>query len=138
MEARWSRAVAANKPSGCEPGCWYNFSQNRTHAWAVSALPPMGRAVARPGPPTGQRGQAEMPVFRRQIQGPARFSQPPHQRAQANGFLPGRVRRILFPDLDESVAPGESFRGQRLRKGLPGKLSQNIGIFFTTGGMNQP
>ena len=58
MEARWSRAVAANKPSGCEPGCWYNFSQNRTHAWAVSALPPMGRAVARPGLPAGQHGQA--------------------------------------------------------------------------------
>jgi hypothetical protein len=148
MEARWSREVAANKPSGCEPGCWYNFSQNRTHAWAASALPPMGRAVARPGPPTGQRGQAETPVVQPQIQGPARFSQPfgqpfhppvqAHQGRQTDGFPPGCVRRILFPDLDESVAPGESFRGQRLWKGLPGKLSQNIGIFFTTGGMNQP
>jgi hypothetical protein len=88
-----------------------------------------------------------MPVVRPQIQGPAGFSQPfgqpfhppvqPHQGRQTDGFLPGGGSRILFPDLDESVAPGEGFRGQRFRKGLPGKFSQNIGIFFTTDGESQ-
>jgi hypothetical protein len=98
-------------------------------------LTPMGRGVARPGPPAGQRGQPGMPVFRRQIQGPARFSQPfgqpfrppvqPHQGCQTDGFLLGRGSRILFPGLDESVTPGHGFRGQRLRKGPVGEFLKN-------------
>jgi len=88
-----------------------------------------------------------MPVVPHQIQGPARFCQPfgqpfrppvqPHQGRQTDGFPPGCGRTILFPASDESVAPGEGFRGQRLRKGLPGKFSQNIGIFFITDGESQ-
>ena len=40
---------------------------------------------------------------------------------------------FAFPN-NASASLGEGFRGQRLRKGLPGKFSQNIGIFFTTDG----
>jgi hypothetical protein len=60
-----------------------------------------------------------------------------HRSGQADGFPYGRGRTTLLPASDESVAPGVSFRRHGLRKGPPGKFSQNIRILFTADGESQ-